>query len=395
MASAPAPLADRGGAAPPQGSLVQPLSTGILAGVVGFASSFAIVLQGFSSIGASAAEAASGLTGMCLMQGLMTLLFSLWKRQPISIVWSTPGAALLIATGVPAGGYPAAVGAILFAALLVVAAGCLPAFGRAVGAIPRSLASAMLAGVLFGLCLAPAHAMAQLPLLTAPILLAWLLATIFVRPYAVPIVVFVTKLPPDAWTAASPRLLWVTPSLSPLALGSLGLPLFIVTMASQNVPGLAVLRANGFKPDIGSIFIGAGLGSLATTLFGGQLLNLAAVTAALCAGPDAHADPAKRYLSTVVTGMVYLLLGLAAGLAAVLVAASPPLLIQSVAGVALLGSFASALTTALAHEEERIAAMITFLVSASGLAFFGIGAAFWGLLAGGVMLGLTRAKAAF
>ena len=381
---------------PPEGSWAQPLSTGILAAVAGFASTFTIVLQAFTSVGATPAQAASGLMIICLIQGAQSLVFSFWWRQPISIVWSTPAAALMIATGVPKGGYPAAVGAMLFAAALIVAAGLWKPFGRAVGAIPASLASAMLAGILFGLCLAPVRAMGEIPLYAAPIVIAWALAWRFARPYAVPIalavtcfiVIFVTKLPPGALANAWPHLVFTPPGLSWSTLGSLGLPLFVVTMASQNVPGLAVLRANGFRPDVGPIFIATGLGSVASAFFGGNLLNLAAVTAALCAGPDAHPDPAKRYWSTVVNGSIYLGLGLAAGLAAALVVASPPLLIQSVAGLALIGSFAGALSTALAQADHRIPAMITFLVSASGASFFGIGAAFWGLLAGGALMAL-------
>ena len=202
------------------------------------------------------------------------------------------------------------------------------------------------------------------------------------------IVIFVTKLPPGALSNAWPHLSFTAPGLSWSTLGSLGLPLFVVTMASQNVPGLAVLRANGFRPEVGPIFLATGLASMVSALFGGNLLNLAAVTAALCAGPDAHPDPAKRYWSTVVNGLVYLGLGLAAGLAAALVVSSPPLLIQSVAGLALIGSFAGAMATALAEADHRVPAMITFLVSASGVSFFGIGAAFWGLVAGGVLMGL-------
>lgn len=387
-------------AAPPQGSWVQPLSTGILAAIVGFASSFAIILQGLARVGASPAEAASGLMILCLVQGVATLIFSLWRRQPISIVWSTPGAALLVATGMPADGYGAAVGALLAAAVLVVAAGLWAPFGRLVGAIPKSLANAMLAGILFGICLAPVKAMTALPLLTAPILVTWALGWLFIRPFAVPlallvtagIVVFVTRLPPDALAAAWPHLVFTPPSLSLAAISSLGLPVFIVNMASQNVPGLAVLRSNGYRPDVGSIFVGSGLFGIVSVLFGGMLVNLAAITAALCAGPDAHADPAKRYWSTVVTGLAYIGLGLSAGLAAALVVAAPPLLIEAVAGLALLNSFAGAMATALAHEDERLPATITFLVAGSGTAVFGIGAAFWGLLAGGLLLLLARLR---
>ena len=385
-------------ARPPRGSWMQPVSTGLLAAVVGFASTFTIVLQGLTRVGATPEEAASGLLAICVLQGILAIGFSLWRREPISVVWSTPGCVLLIATGSPDGGYPAAVGAFLFAAALIVVAGLWSPFGRLVGAIPRSLANAMLGGILFGLCLAPVHAMAEIPGLAAPVVLAWALTWRFARPYAVPValivtvamVVFVTKLPPHAFAGAWPRPAFTPPSLALATLGSLGLPLFVVTMASQNVPGLAVLQANGYRPRVGPIFVATGLGSGATSLLGGPLMNLAAVTAALCAGPDAHSDPAKRYWSTVVAGLAYVALGLGAGAAAVLVRGSPPLLIQTVAGLALLGSLAGALTTALSDERERLPAVVTFAVAASGIAVFGIGAPFWALVAGGVLLALER-----
>ena len=383
---------------PPRGSWLQPVSTGLLAAIVGFASTFTVVLQGLTRVGATPAQAASGLLAICVIQGLLSIAFSLWRREPISIVWSTPGSALMIATGLPAGGYPAAVGALLFAAALIVVAGVWSPFGRLVGAIPRSLASAMLAGILFGLCLAPVRAMTEVPALAAPIVVAWALAWRFARAYAVPaalvvtvaVVVFITKLPPGAFAGSWPQPAFTPPTLVWATLGSLGLPLFIVTMASQNVPGLAVLQANGYRPRVGPIFVGTGLASAVTALLGGPLMNLAAITAALCAGPDAHADPAKRFWSTVVGGLAYVALGLGAGAAAVLVTASPPLLIQAVAGLALLGSLAGALTAALADERERLPAIVTFAVAASGIVVAGIGAPFWALAAGGVLLALER-----
>jgi len=385
-------------ARPPRGSWVQPVSTGLLAALVGFASTFTVVLGGLARIGASPVQAASGLLVICVLQGSLSIGYSLWRREPISIVWSTPGAALMIATGLPSGGYPAAVGAFLFAAGLIVVAGVWSPFGRAVGAIPRSLANAMMGGILFGLCLAPVHAMTEAPALAAPVVIAWALMWRFARPYAVPaalvvavgIVVFVTKLPPHAFDASWPQPVFTPPALSWPTLGSLGLPLFIVTMASQNVPGLAVLRANGYAPAVGPLFVGTGIGSGITALLGGPPMNLAAITAALCSGPDAHPDPARRYWSTVVAGLAYVALGLGAGFAAVLVAASPPLLIEAVAGLALLGSLAGALATALADEAERLPAVVTFAVAASGIAVAGIGAPFWALMAGGVLLVLNR-----
>jgi benzoate membrane transport protein len=374
-------------------TLLQPVFAGLLAAIVGFASSFAIVLQGFAAMGATPAQAASGLMALCVVKGCLGAGISLWSRMPISIAWSTPGAALLVATGAPAGGYGAAIGAFLVAAALIVAAGLWRRFGDAVGAIPSSLAAAMLAGVLLGLCIAPVKAVAALPGLALPIIAAWAIALRFARLYAVPAAVTVTAvlvflattLPPGALDHIRPEPIFVTPVFSIDALVSIALPLFIVTMASQNVPGLAVLNLNGYRPAPGPIFVATGAASGLIALFGGHVVNLAAITAALCAGPDAHPDPARRYVAAAAAGLTYIALGLSAGLAAAFVAASPPLLITCVAGLALFGSLAGALNGALAREEERLPAVVTFAVAASGVNFYGVGAAFWGLVAGGAL----------
>ena len=385
-------------ASPPiAASLLQPVSTGLLAALVGFASTFAIILQGLRAVGATPAEAASGLFIICMVQGALAIAYGLVWRQPISIVWSTPGAALLIATGAVAGGFPAAVGAFLVAVALIVVAGLWAPFGRLVSSIPVGLASAMLAGILFEICIAPVHAVADRPALALPIVIAWALALRFARTYAIPIallvtvviVVLVTKVPPGALGNVWPHPVLVRPEWSPSVIGTLAVPLFIVTMASQNVPGLAVLRSNGFSPPIGPLFIGTGLGGAVSALFGGPPVNLAAITAALCAGPDAHPDPARRYLATVVAGVAYLALGLFAGVTTAFIEVSPKELIAAVAGLALIGSLAGALATALVDSEQRVAVGVTFLVTASGTSFGGIGAPFWGLVAGGVLLALN------
>ena len=378
---------------------LQPLSIGLLAAVVGFASAFTIVLQGLTAVGASPAEAASGLLALCVGQGLLGLWLSLRTRMPIAIAWSTPGAALLIATGTPDGGFPAAVGAFLVCAGLIVAAGLWRPFGRAVSSIPPALSNAMLAGVLLDLCLAPARAVGAMPELALPIVLAWALAWRWTRLYAVPVAVvvaagviaFATDLPDDALSGAWALPIPVAPVFLPDALIGIALPLFVVTMASQNLPGLAVLNANGYRPAASSLFVATGLASAASAPFGGHALNLAAITAALCAGPEAHPDPARRWIASAVAGGAYVAIGLCAGLAAAFVAASPPLLIQAVAGLALFASLGSALTGALAREADRLPAVLTFVTAASGLSFFGIGAAFWGLIAGGALMILSRA----
>ena len=381
--------------------MIQPISAGLLVGIVGFASTFAVVLQGLVAVGATRDQAASGLLALLVVKGLLAVGLSWRSRMPISIAWSTPGAALLIATGVPQGGFPVAVGAFLVAAGLIVGAGLWRPFGRAVAGIPLGLASAMLAGILFGLCTAPVRAVAALPALALPVIVVWALALRFARPYAVPLAVLLTgivvaastPLPPGALADIAPRPVLVPPSLTLDAIFGISVPLFIVTMASQNVPGLAVLNANGYRPAVGPIFVATGLASSLVACFGGHGVNLAAITAALCAGPEAHPDPSRRWIAGVAAGATYLALGLSAGFAAAFVAASPPLLIESVAGLALLASLGGALQTALARDEERLPAMVTFVTAASGVTFFGVGSAFWGLLAGAALLGALRPAA--
>ena len=379
-------------------SLFNPIFAGMLAAIVGFASSFAVVLKGFAAAGASPVEAASGLLAVSIAMGLLGILVSTATRMPISIAWSTPGSALLIATGAHDGGFAAAAGAFLVAGLLVVAAGLWKPFGRAVAAIPASLASAMLAGVLLDLCLAPVKAVAAMPLLALPVVLAWAVTWRFARLYAVPaavlvagiVIAFAVKLPSGILAELAPNPVFIAPVVTWETLVGIALPLFVVTMASQNIPGLAVLNANGYRPEVGPLFVVTGLGSAAAALFGGHAVNLAAITAAICAGPDSHPDPTKRWWAGAASGLTYCVFGLFAGVATAFVAASPPLLIQAVAGLALLGSLASALATALSREDERIPAALTFITAASGISIFGVGAAFWGLIAGGALLALSK-----
>ncbi len=380
--------------------MIQPISAGLLVGIVGYASTFAVVLKGLAAVGASQEQAASGLLALLVVKGLLAIGLCLKTRMPISIAWSTPGAALLIATRVPEGGFPVAVGAFVTVAALVVAAGLWRPFGRAVAAIPVGLASAMLAGILFGLCIAPVRAASALPGLALPVIVVWALAWRFARAFAVPIAVALTAvivaaatpLPTVTLASVLPHPVFVVPAFSLDATIGIAIPFFIVTMASQNVPGLAVLHANGFRPAVGPLFVATGLASSLIALFGGHTVNLAAITAALCAGPDAHPDPGRRYVAGITAGAVYVVLGLLASFAAAFVAASPPLLIESVAGLALLGSLAGALSTALSREDERLPAIVTFVTAASGIGFFGVGSAFWGLVAGGAMMLLARAR---
>jgi benzoate membrane transport protein len=379
----------------------QALAAGVLAAFVGFASSFAVIIAGLTAVGASQAEAASGLMALSISMGVCAIVLSLKTRLPISVAWSTPGAALLATTGPVAGGFSAAVGAFIVTGALIVVAGLWKPLGRAVAAIPSPLANAMLAGVLLGLCLAPVRAVAELPALGLAIVVAWAVVARIKRLYAVPVAALLTialiaattHLAPDALGLPWPMPVVVTPSFSLAAIIGIALPLFIVTMASQNIPGMAVLNANGYRPDAGRLFWSTGLFSLAAAPLGGHAVNLAAITAALCAGSDAHPDPQRRYWAAAVAGFVYILFGLVAGAATAFISASPPILIEAVAGLALLGAFGSALLAAMNAPADREAAVITFLVTASGLSFFGISGAFWGLVAGGAVLALTRWRA--
>ena len=376
--------------------IVQPVVAGVLAAVVGFASAFAIVLEGLRAVGASPAQAASGLLAVTLVQGVLSIGLSVRYRLPISIAWSTPGAALLATVGPPVGGFDVVVGAFLVAALLVVVAGSWQPLGRLVTSIPIPLASAMLAGILLSFCLAPVAAVTTEPLLALPMVLIWAIGLKFFPRYAVALglvaavvaVLVTVPLPPGILAWPAPVL--VTPDLTIAAVLEIALPLFIVTMASQNIPGLTVLRANGYEPPAGKLFAATGIGSGVTAVFGGHTVNLAAITAALCAGPEAHPKPARRYIAGISNGVAYLVFALGVGLAAAFVAASPPILIQGVAGLALLGTFGNAMRMALADDATRLPAVATFVTTASGVTVLGIGGAFWGLIVGGALYLVLR-----
>jgi benzoate membrane transport protein len=378
--------------------LVQPIIAGIIAAFVGFAGVFTVVLQGFVAVGATQAQAASGLLAICIAQGSLAIFMSWRYRIPITIAWSTPGSVLFAATGLIQGGFPAAVGAFILTGVLIIAAGLIKPFGRIVSAIPPVLASAMLAGILLSLCLAPAKAVGLEPELALPVVLVWAFVGRIRRIWAVPaavataVALIIWTLPPGglAIDHAMPDIVFVMPSFTLQGLVSLAIPLFIVTMASQNLPGIAVMRANGYEPPVGPVFVGTGIVSILAAPFGGHTLNFAAITAAMCAGPDAHPDPARRWIASFTGGIAYLFLGLGATLAAALVTVAPPVLIQAATGLALFGAFGGALAGAIAVAAHRDAAIVTFVTAASGLSFFGVGAAFWGIVAGGAFMLLNR-----
>ena len=369
---------------------VQALGQGLLVALVGYASSVAVVIQGLAAVGASVSQIASALVVIGIATGLVAIAASWTMRMPISIAWSTPGMALLATTGAVAGGFPAAVAAFMVVGALIMLTGLWTPLGRIVAAIPKPIASAMLAGILLKLCLAPFLAIGKAPWVAVAVLVTWLLFVRFARGYAVPAAVAVALAAmafdaPFAGVAAAdlvPHLELVMPVFTWEAMVNIAFPLFIVTMAGQNLPGLAVLAAYNYRPRVAPLLLSTGVASVAGAPFGMPTINLAAITAALCAGPDAHADPARRYVAAIFGGIGYVLLAALAGIAAVLVARSPPVLIEAVAGLALIGAFGSAIVNAVKDDDSRLPGLVTFLVTASGLSLFGIGSAFWGLVIG-------------
>ncbi len=376
------------------------MSAGLVTAVVGFASSFVVVLTGLRSVGADRDQAESGLLLLCLAMGALAVVLGLRYRQPLSFAWSTPGAALLVSTGHQAGGYPAAVGAFMVSGLLIALTGLWSPLGRLIAAIPGPLATALLAGVLLPLCLAPVHAAVQLPALALPVIAVWALLSRFARRWATPgalaVAIAVLVLRPAGLSAAGagllPSVTFTAPDFRLGALAGIALPLYVITMAAQNVPGLAVLTHFGYRPPFRTALVGSGLATAAGAVGGAYMVNLAAITAALAAGPDAHPDRGRRWIASVTAGTLYMALGLTAGLSAALLVAAPPLLIEAVAGLALLGTLGSALSAAVAEEKGREAAVVTFVVTASGITALGIGSPFWGLAAGLAFhaLGLER-----
>ena len=366
------------------------ISAGFAAVLVGFASSVAIVLQAAAAAGASDAQMVSWIGALGLGMGLTCIGFSWYFRAPVITAWSTPGAALL-ATSLSGVSMPEAVGAFLFCALLTLFLGLSGAFERIMARIPLPIASAMLAGILLQFGLSLFTALEASPLLVGTMLAAYLVGRRWLPRYSVILVLIVgfaaSWLLGDVhgeqldWALSKP--VWVTPVFEPGVLLGVGLPLFIVTMTSQNIPGIATLRASGFpQVPVSPVIAGTGLTALALAPFGGFAFNLAAISAAICTGPEAHPDPQRRYTAGIAAGAFYLLAGLFGASVVALFAAVPEAMIAGVAGLALLGTIAASLAGATTEAGTREAALITLLITASGVEFWGIGAAFWGLAGG-------------
>lgn len=378
--------------------VAQPAMTGVLAAAVGYASTFTLVLAGLAQAGATNSQQASGLFALCLTMGVLNTISAWRTRMPLTFAWSTPGAAFLLGLEPVQGGFPAVVGAFVIVGGLVLLTGLFKPLTRAIAAIPQAIASAMLAGVLLELCLAPVRAVAQVPALALPVLLAWVIGLRFARRFAVPIAVAVAAIaigvsanvPPGAVTMALPSLVPVMPAFTLDALVQIALPLYVITMASQNLTGIAVMRANGYEVDPRVPFISTGFASALIGIFGAVTVNLAAVSAAIAAGPEAHPDTARRWIAGLFVGIAYFVLAPLSLIVAAFIAASPAILIQAVAGLALLPSLAASLASSLGTEDTRLPAIVTFITTASGITLLGIGGAFWGLLAGIALMLVLR-----
>lgn len=369
-----------------------PVVAGIVTALVGYTSSFAVVLSGLRAVGASSAQAVSGLVALSVVFGIAMVLMTWRYRVPVTLAWSTPGAALLASTGAVAGGWPAAVGAFLLVGVMIMATGMIPPLGRLVGRIPTALAQAMLAGVLLPLCLAPFKALGSVPWLILPVIIVWVLATRFLTRWAVPLalVTALVVIGIDLWRGGvavptetmAPTLTLVRPEFGLPGLLALALPLFVVTMSSQNIPGVAVLKSFGYETPWRPAMLVTGLGTAIVAPFGGHALNLAALSAALAAGEEAGPDRSRRWIAGFSAGWSYLVLAALSGVLVTLSSAAPVGVIETVAGLALLATMANAVVGALSDPDDRVSAMITLLLAASGLVIMGIGAAFWALVIG-------------
>ena len=370
-------------------------TAGFVAVLVGFTSSVAIVFQAAQAFGATPAQITSWMWALGLGMGLCSLVPSLLLRQPVMVAWSTPGAAVLATAGL-AGGFSMAeaVGAFMVCALLITLAGATGWFERVMNRIPMEIASALLAGVLarFGLE-AFAAAQTALPLVLV-MLAAYLLARKRLPRYAVVVtlaaaVLFVALRGDMRWSAVQLELampVFTMPHFSLSALVSLALPLFVVTMASQNLPGVAVMRATGYQLPVSRLITMTGLATLVLAPFGAFALNFSAITAAICMGPEAHEDRSKRYTAAASCGLIYVVIGLFGAVITGLLTAFPRELVVAIAGLALLGTIGNVLAMALREEGHREAALITFLVTLSGVVVAGVGSAFWGVVAGSLAL---------
>lgn len=362
---------------------------GFIAMLTGYTSSLVLMFQAGQAAGLSSAQISSWIWALSIGMAVCCIGLSLRYRAPIMIAWSTPGAALLI-TSLPGVPYGEAIGAYILCSALIVLCGVTGSFDRIMRRIPASIAAALLAGVLFKIGLEICTAAEQQTVLVVAMLLAYLFGKRLMPRYAVLAALVVGcvlagifgLLNFDNFELQLATPVWTTPSFSVAAAISIGIPLFIVAMTSQNLPGMTVLRANGYDVPASPLLNTTGLCSIVLAPFGSHGIHMAAISAAICAGPEAHEDPKKRYTAAMWCGIFYGFAGIFGATLAALFAALPKALILSIAALALFASIIGGLTQAMSEPKEREAALITFLVTASGMTLFSVGSAFWGIVAG-------------
>ena len=365
------------------------LQTGVAIGLMGYVGAFAVVLAGLRGAGASPSEATSGLAAVSFLSGLGTLVLSRRHRIPVTLAWSTPGAAVLVGVGHVPGGWAGAIGAFLVTGALIVLTGAWPRLGALIAAIPAPIAQAMLAGVVLELCLVPVRGLSHHAAEILPIAATWLIVTRLAPRWAV-LAAFAATLAVAGVLAARhgihgpvlPHLTLTAPVFSWRAIAGVSLPLYIATMAGQNVPGAAIMRSFGFTVPWREAMGVTGLGTLIGSPFGGHAINLAAITASVPASPEAHPDPARRWHASMAFGWTFLVLAVLTTALTTYISATPESVIATIAGLGLLGVLGSALRAATDRPELRLAATLTFAVAASGVTIAGVAAPAWAILAG-------------
>jgi len=368
-----------------------------VAAIVGFGGTLAIIIAAATAVGATQDQTASWVTAICLAMAVESLWLSWQTKMPVITAWSTPGAALIAASS----GFTMAdaVGAFVITALMLIATGLITPLTRLISRIPASVASGMLAGIVLVFVTNAVKAVPMDPWFVLPLVAAFFILRLFNPALSVLAVLvggsaiaFVSGRDGGLPTPAIPTLTLIAPEFSLVSAIGLAVPLYLVTMASQNLSGLAVLKAAGYEPQAGPLIWVTGLISLVSAPFGASTTNLAAISAAICTGPDVHPDPAERWKTGPFYALAYLVFALFGASLVAIFAVLPQSLIVLVAGLALTAPLANALSIALKEESQRMPAVVAFAVTASGLVLFGVGAAFWGLVAGLVVLALDAIK---
>jgi benzoate membrane transport protein len=378
--------------------LKAPIIAGFVASVSGSAATFGIAIAGLLAMGATREQTFTAIFVLLFGYGLLSTALSYRYKMPISIVWSTPGAAFLAASVGLGLEFEQAVGGFLLSGVLLTITGFWPALARLVQRIPSAIASAMLAGILFTFVITTVRASVDYPLLVLPFVLVWFLLNRISPVWATPIAIvlafgLINAQVGTGWLDSAslfPNFELVIPSFELVPMFSIGIPLYLITMASQNLPGIAIMKGFGYTVPVRAVIGSTGIATVVASFFGGFGMNLAAITAAINANEQAAKDTSRRWLASFVGGLVYWLFAIGAGFFAAFVLAVPTELLLAVVGIALLPSFVSAIGVSLEDKEHRLPAVITFVVGAAGISLFGIGGAFWALVAGMLVLGWQR-----